>query len=204
MVSSELQRIAKLVVTAGMVVGVVTTTACDDDLGLAAFAVAEPITVTVYALNGTAQTLPSGLSLRSRSAVRIDPMVDPPWQFDLVFDLDASNEVVVHTPRSVTSELVGLHRVGLQTSTVTFDQLIDAPTSGFVYDSLLTVPLGQTVVVDKVDPSCNRFGGAFLGFNIRAKFVIDSISTSRRAIYLKLLSNPNCGYKSLEPGEPKD
>lgn len=183
-----------------MVVGLVTTTACDDDLGLTAFTVAAPVTVTVYALNGTAQTLPAGLDLRLRSAVPVNPN----WAFDLAFDLNASNEVLVHTPRSVSSELVGIHRVGLQTSPLTFDQLIDAPTSGFVYDSLLTVPLGRTVVVDKVDPSCNRFGGAFLGFNIRAKFIIDSISTSRRAIYLKLLSNPNCGYRSLEPGEPKD
>ena len=63
---------------------------------------------------------------------------------------------------------------------------------------------GQLVVVDKVDPNCNRLGGAFLGYNIRAKFVIDSVNTSRRAIYLKVLSNPNCGFKSLEPGEPKD
>lgn len=199
--SSELQRIAKLVVTAGLVVGVVTTvTACDDDLGLAAFSVSDPITVTVYALNGTAQTLPAGIDIRERTA----RPVDSNWIFDLAFDLDASSEVVVHTARSVSSELVSLPRIGLQASSLTFDQLIDAPTSGFVYDSLLTVPVGRTVVVDKVDPSCNRFGGAFLGFNIRAKFVIDSISTSRRAIYLKILSNPNCGYRSLEPGEPKD
>jgi hypothetical protein len=34
--------------------------------------------------------------------------------------------------------------------------------------------------------------------------VIDSISTSRRAMFVKVLSNPNCGYRSLEPGEPKD
>jgi hypothetical protein len=190
-------RIGKVCMAAGLVAALA---GCGDDPGLAAFAVRDPVNLTVYALNGSAQTLPAGIELRGLTVVRVDPN----WAFDLAFDLDASNEVVVHTVKNVSTELVNLPRVGLQTSTLTFDQLIDAPSSGFVYDSLLTVPIGKTVVVDKIDPSCNRFGGAFLGFNIRAKFVIDSVSTSRRAIYVKMLSNPNCGFKSLEPGEPKD
>jgi hypothetical protein len=192
-----LGKFAKLWVAAGLVTAVA---ACDDDLGLAAFAVREPAQITVYAMNGTAQTLPAGIEIKLLQAVRIDPS----WLFDLAFDLDASNNVIVHTPKSVSTELVSLPRIGLQPSSQTFAQLIDAPTSGFVYDSLLTVPIGQTIVVDKIDPTCNRFGGAFLGFNIRAKFVIDSVITSRRPIYLTMLSNPNCGFKSLEPGEPKD
>ena len=196
-VAGKLERIAKVGFAACVVAA---SAACDDDLGLAAFAVRDPVELTVYAMNGTAQTLPAGLDIRSLQTVRIDPS----WAFDLAFDLNAANEIIVHTVRSVSSELVSLPRVGLQTSELTFDQLIDAPTSGFAYDSLLTVPVGKTIVVDKVDPSCNRFGGAFLGFNIRAKFVVDSVSASRRAIYLKVLSNPNCGFKSLEPGEPKD
>lgn len=191
------KRIARLCVAAGMVAAV---SGCGDDLGLAAFAVRDPVNLTVYALNGTAQTLPAGIEIRGLNVTRVDPA----WSFDLAFDLDASNNVVVHTVRSVSSELVSLPRVGLQTSTLTFDQLIDAPTSGFVYDSLLTLPVGRTLVIDKIDPTCNRFGGAFLGFNIRAKLVVDSLSTSRRAIYVKLLTNPNCGFRSLEPGEPKD
>jgi hypothetical protein len=194
-----LARIRKLYVAACMVTAT-TVVGCGEDLGINAFPVNEPVEVTVYALNGTAQTLPAGLDIRLLDAIRVDPR----WAFDLAFDLNASNAVVVHTVRSVSTELVNLPRVGLQTSELPFDALIDAPTSGYVYDSLLTVPVGKTVVVDKIDPTCNRFGGAFLGFNMRAKLMVDSISTSRRAIYLKVLSNPNCGYRSLEPGQPKD
>ena len=192
-----LERIAKLCLAAGVVTAIA---ACDDDLGLPTLAVREPVELTVYAMNGSAQSLPAGLELRILQAVRINPS----WAFDLAFDLDASNNVVVHTPKSISTELVNLPRVGMQLSDLAFAQLIDAPTSGYVYDSLLTVPIGKTVIVDKIDPTCNRFGGAFLGFNVRAKFVVDSISTSRRAMYLTVLANPNCGYRSLEPGEPKD
>ena len=195
-----LARIRKLCVAACMVAGATAVAACGEDLGVDAFPVSEPVKVTVYALNGTAQTLPAGLDIRLRDPIRVDPS----WAFDLAFDLDASNAIVVHTVRSVSTELVNLPRVGLQTSELAFDALIDAPTSGYAYDSLLTVPVGKTVVIDKIDPTCSRFGGAFLGFNLRAKLVVDSISTSRRAIYLKILTNPNCGFRSLEPGEPKD
>jgi hypothetical protein len=192
-----LSRIVKLCVAAGVVAAVA---GCDDDLGLAAFAVRDPVNITVYAMNGTAQTLPAGIELRGLNVVRIDPS----WSFDLAFDLDASNAVVVHTVRSVSTELISLPRIGIQTDTTGFDRIIKAPTSGFVYDSSLTMPAGRTLLVDKIDPTCNRLGGAFLGFNIRAKIVIDSINVSRRAIYLKVLSNPNCGFRSLQPGEPKD
>lgn len=186
---------------AGLAAGVITTTAaCDDDIGLAAFAVRDPVSITVYAMNGTAQTLPAGIEVRGLSAVRIDPS----WAFDLAFDLDASNAVVVHTVRAISTELSALPRVGLQTDTTGFDRVLRSPTSGFAYDSSLTLPAGRTLLVDKIDPTCNRFGGAFLGFNIRAKLIVDSVSVSRRAIYLKVLSNPNCGYRSLQPGEPKD
>lgn len=192
-----LSRIVKLCVAAGVVAAVA---GCDDDLGLAAFAVRDPVSMTVYAMNGTAQTLPSGIEIRGLNVVRIDPS----WSFDLAFDLDASNAVVVHTVRAVSTELSALPRVGIQTDTTGFDRILRAPTSGFVYDSSLTMTAGRTLLVDKIDPTCNRFGGAFLGFNIRAKIAIDSVSISRRAIYLKVLSNPNCGFRSLQPGEPKD
>ena len=192
-----LSRIVKLCVAAGVVAAVA---GCDDDLGRAGFAVRDPASLTVYAMNGTAQTLPSGIEIRGLNVVRIDPS----WSFDLAFDLDASNAVVVHTVRAISTELSALPRIGIQTDTTGFDRILRAPSSGFVYDSSLTLPAGRTLLVDKIDPTCNRFGGAFLGFNIRAKIVVDSVSVSRRAIYLKVLSNPNCGFRSLQPGEPKD
>lgn len=183
----------------GAAVLLVGTAACGDDLGLNAFTVGEPTNVTVYAMNGTPLSLPAGLALKERVATRVDLN----WAFDLAFDLNAASEVLVYTPRAISTELVSLPRVGLHISDRSFAEVREAPTSGFVYDSLLTLPIGKTLVVDKVDQSCNQFGGAFLGFNIRGKLKVDSLNTSRRAIYLTVLSNPNCGYRSLEPGEPK-
>lgn len=193
-------RIARKCLAIGTGVLLVGMAGCGDDLGLNAFTVGEPTKVTVYAMNGTPLSLPAGLALKERLATRVDLN----WSFDLAFDLNAANEVLVYTPRAISTELVNLPRVGLQISELSFAAVLDAPGSGFVYDSLLTLPIGKTLIVDKVDQSCNQFGGAFLGFNIRGKLMVDSISTSRRAIYLTVLSNPNCGYRSLEPGEPKD
>ena len=154
---------------------------------------------TVYALNGTANALPAALNVHFASPVRLDAG----FSFDLAFDINSANEVIVYTVRAVGSQLVAGHRVGLQPTTKTFAEATQAPTSGYVYDSLLTLPVGKLVFIDAIDAiNCSQF--SLLGQNIRAKMQIDSVNTAMRAIYLHILSNTNCGFKSLVPGLPKD
>lgn len=152
---------------------------------------------TVYAMNGTPQNAPAGLAIRSATPATLGPN----FAFDLAFDLNAANEVVIYTVRAVANQLLPVHRVGLQTTTQTFDQVLRAPTTGYVYDSLLAVPIGRTVLVDLLDGSCAQ---SLTGANIRAKLVVDSLNTATRAVYVHILANPNCGFKSLTQGLPKD
>ena len=70
-----------------------------------------------------------------------------------------------------------------------------------MYDSSLVVGIGTTFFVDVLEVSCT---GSILGQNIRGKFQVDSLSFSDRLIYLHVVSDPNCGFKSLAPGKPKD
>jgi len=152
---------------------------------------------TVYAINGSAITLPSAVSVRSAASVRIDAT----FQFDIAFDLDANGVVQVYTQARVASQLVETHRVGLLVSDLTFDAISRAPTAGFAYDSVAALPKGKTLLVDVFERAC---GSSFLGVNIRAKIAVDSIVPATRAIYLRVLSNPNCGFRSLVQGTPKD
>jgi hypothetical protein len=180
---------------------VAVASACDDSTGLGPTLENRETSHVVYAMNGTAQTLPAGLHVRSRAVTNIDPS----WSFDLAFDIDTAGFVVIHTVRVLGSQILGsLPRVGLQTDTTQFGNVTKSPAGGFVYDSSLTVGIGRTVLFDKVDPSCNAFSGAFLGFNIRAKLRVDSVDVPRRAIYLRMLANSNCGFRSLSPGQPKE
>jgi hypothetical protein len=152
---------------------------------------------TVYAMTGVSPLLPSGLLVRDVGPKRVDGNLN----FDIAFDLDGSNNIVLYTQRRIISQLVQGHRVGLQTSAQSFDAVTHAPLSGYVYDSLLTVSLHQTVLIDVVDPTCSVL--SILGPNIKAKMVVDSISAARQ-IYIHVLVDPNCGFTSLAQGTPKD
>jgi len=154
----------------------------------------------IYALNGTTSTI-SAVSVRSGSAVPVDAN----FAFDVAMDFNAQGQVVVYTVRAVASQLVQAHPVGLQMTDKAFDAIDRAPTSGYKYDSSMVVPVGKTVFVDAIDTfSCSPY--SILGQNIRAKMVIDSVLPSSRQIFLHVLSNPNCGFRSLVPGGelPKD
>jgi hypothetical protein len=152
---------------------------------------------TVFAMTGVSPLLPSGLLVRDAGSKRVDGSLN----FDVAFDLDVNDNIILYTQRRIASQLVQGHRVGLQTTTQPFDAVTRGPVSGYKYDSLLTVALHQTVLIDVVDPTCSVL--SILGPNIKAKLVVDSIGPARQ-IYLHVLVDPNCGFTSLVQGTPKD
>ena len=193
-----LGRTQRFLVAVGLVAA---ASACGDATGIRASFQNRETPLTVYAVNGTAQTLPAGILIRAPELA----FVDSRWAFDIAFDMDAAGNVTVYTVRAMASEVFdGVSRIGLRTDTLPYASVAKAPGSGFTYDSLLTLPIGRTLIVDKLDGTCSQFGGAFLGYNIRAKMVIDSVDAAARKIYVKMLSNPNCGFRSLLPGLPEE
>lgn len=180
------------------VVGVTAVTGCDDPTALKAEFNTLTDTLQVFALNGTSSSLPAAIRTRLPQTVRIGAG----FQFDLAFDINEAGEVVAHTVKAVANELVPTHNVGLQLVPGPFDAVTRAPTSGFTYDSSKVVPLGEILLVDVFDMSCSAF--SLRGQNIRSKIQIDSVNMTTRAIYLRILSNPNCGFRDLVPGLPKD
>lgn len=189
-----LERPRTLLVAA---VAITALAACDDSTGIRASSNNTEASLKVYAMNGTPLTLPAAVLLRNGAAVRVDGN----FSFDMAFDLNAAGLVVIYTQRMVANEFAFTHRVGLQTRVAPFDEVIRAPTSGYVYDSLLTLGPGEVVLVDVLDPIC---AGSFLGANVRGKMRVDSVDKVNRSIFLHVLANPNCGFRSLVQGTPKD
>jgi hypothetical protein len=186
-----------------MAVGVfAVTSACDDSTGLRASFNNRELPFTVFPVNGTAQTLPAGILIRAPELARVDSR----WAFDIAFDMDATGKVTVHSVRALASEvLASVARIGLQIdSSRTYAEITRAPGGGFAYDTSLTLPIGKTLLIDKLDPTCAQFGGGFLGYNIKAKMIIDSINLASRSIFVHMLSNPNCGFRSLQTGLPEE
>jgi hypothetical protein len=157
-------------------------------------------TLTVFALSGTPPSYPAGFLASSGAVTRADGS----FNFDVAFDINASSQVVIYPQKLVGVPCVvgalncggalGAKPVGLQRITVAFDSLQRGPTSGYQFDSTFAMQVQSA-------SECP------LSFStvMYSKFVIDSIDTGRRAIYFRSINNPNCGYRSLVPGEkPKN
>jgi len=184
--------ISALLVAVGAVVAL---DGCGDPTAIAPqFVITDRPNLVVFALNGTPPTVPSAIAMRTVSLIRPDAN----FAFDVALDLNAANEVVVHTVRSVASQLAPGHRVGLQQTDKSFADATVAPVGGYTYDSSMVAPIGRTIFVDVLDASCSSF--SLLGQNIRAKMVVDSIDASTRRIYVHVLADPNCGFRGLGPG----
>ena len=181
------------------VAAVAALSGCDDRSPFGARFQNNAIVRTAYAMNGTHPALPSAVSIRGGSVVQIDSR----FQFDIAFDMDEFGFVTVHSARAVASELTPVNRVGFHIDSVNvYEQITQAPTSGYHYDTSFALRAGRTLLIDVIDGSCQ--GQSFLGFNIRAKLKLDSVNVTNRAIYFRMLSNPNCGFRSLVEGLPKD
>ncbi len=158
-------------------------------------------TLELYTLNGSPRGAPSAVRLLSgagfgTAAVR----ADAGFAFDVAVDIDDQGRPVLYPVRTVAAPFVASHRVGLQRTDRSFDSITEAPTSRYTHDSVSVVNIGEVMLIESADPeACSAlFGGGV----IYGKMIVDSIRTSTRRVFARVTGNPNCGYRSFEPGVP--
>jgi hypothetical protein len=164
--------------------------ACTDSLGLPAASDENIIdTVSLWALDGTALSLPSGYQLASKTAVRTDRSSS----FDFAFNVDTLGRLEF-LPTGALGLGVGS---GLQRETASFDAIQTPPNSGYTSDSAFVFDSG-TVAVVRSRPGCSL--GATIFFY--AKLKVLAYDSGQRRVDVEILVNANCGYRSLQPGVP--
>ncbi len=152
--------------------------------------------ITVFALNGAPASTPAGIDFLSGAPA----LVNNTLQFNVALDIDSAGDIVVYPARQVTNGLTTVVSVGLQKINTPFADYTIATKSGYVTDSTLVVPVGTTVGFNVYSTTtCTVYS---LGSSYYGKFVVDSINPSLRAMYVELVTDPNCGYVSLTPGIP--
>jgi len=150
----------------------------------------------LYALNGSPIGAPTAINTAIGSGVRPDAAYD----FDVAFDLDSQNRPVLYTQRSIGRPVGGAGRqVSLQPVVEAFDDLERAPETRWVSDSVLTLTVGEVAAVRVVSVLC-QFD---LSPYVFTKVVVDSIHVPSRRMWVTALTNPNCGFRSLQPGRPR-
>ena len=177
---------------------VAVASACTDPIHITAQEPTVVDTVTVYALSGTAPSLPSGLDLFTRQPVIVDGFA----AFDVAFDILSATQVRILPVRFVVTSPNGVRQVGIRHHPGTFAQLLNAPSGTYQGDSSVVVSPGDLVVIQ----TTRAFTGEFCQFSISpylyAKLNVLSIDMSQRTIQFELGFDPNCGFRSFQPGIP--
>ena len=166
--------------------------ACGDTTGLPApFFTNAVDTASLFALRGTALTLPSAYTLEGAQPVRTDQTT----AFDFAFDFDSLGAPALFPTGAINLGLLS----GLQRSTTSFDALKLAPTSGYIFDKPLALDTGTVVLVRSRPMQC-LFGATV---SLYAKLRVLGVDSTARRLDFEILVDQNCGYRGLEPGLPK-
>jgi hypothetical protein len=148
-------------------------------------------TVSLFALRGTAITLPSAYLLEAAQPVRTDQAT----LLDFAFDFDS-----LGAPALFPTGAMNLGSLsGLQRSSQPFDAITLAPTGGYVFDKPVALDTGTVVLVRSRPTQCAF--GVFL--SLYAKLRVLGVDSTARRLDFEILVDQNCGYRGLEPGLPK-
>lgn len=180
-------------------VALAATMGCGDDDGIVGIATTlnTARTVSVFALSGTPPALPAGYYFVTESLVRPQLLSSGGVNFEMAFDLNSDGRVSLIPAKVIVPEApIAAPSIGIQQSSVPFEQLARAPDRGYVYDSTFTGQVGDTFVLQLLVSGCT------FGSPLFAKVSIDSIHVAERRIVFSSMVNRNCGFRGLTAGLP--
>jgi hypothetical protein len=152
-------------------------------------------TFFVHALTGTPLPFATALVLPAKSVTR----VDGGFGFDVAFDIDAQGNIIL-LPVTVVGQDPGVSRkVGILKPGGAYENVLTAPLTGYVYDSVTVVKRGEPAVIQAQETTCSLALSPY----IYAKIVIDSVDMPTRAMYGRATIDTNCGFRSLAIGLPE-
>lgn len=166
--------------------------ACSDSSSLPDATVANvERTDTLWALVGTPVSSPSGYSVEGSRRVRTDLSVD----FDFAYNVETAGEHVFLPRAALGIDTANTARPGFQVRNESFEAVTVAPSNGYITDVPVPIAVGQRYVV-RSRVTCQ------LGVPKYGKMEILSFNEETRIVSFRILTNDNCGFRSLEPGLP--
>ena len=170
--------------------------ACGDPTTPKATSANLSLTFSVYALTGTNPAVPNAINFFAGPR-----RADATFDFDVAVDLDASGKVLLYPVRSIAGAIVQTipSRVGLQTVSGTFESLREAPQTGYDTITVRTISPGTVVAVELIDQLTGLCTYSINGQTNYAKFVVDSVNMTTRQLFIRSVTDANCGFRSLVP-----
>jgi hypothetical protein len=156
------------------------------------------ISDTAYALNGAPPASPNTLKLFDGLLARADQN----FAFDIAFDIDANGNAVIIPARAVATNFSGPYSVALLKVPGSFESLLSAPKEDFHPDTAMVAAIDQPIVIESRDNAvCFT---SLKGSSYFSKLVITAVDVPKRKIAFTVTVNRNCGFRSFEPGIPRD
>lgn len=169
---------------------VLLAAACGDATGPKAQLEVRTDTLIARAFTGATTSDATALNALTSRVVRTDLTSG----YDVVFDIDQAGKPVLYP----ASAIANVGRAGLQKATVAFEQLLEAPATGYDESTIVTAEVGDVYLIRTAPAACS--------INIRpfiySKMVIDSVNTTNRTIHFRFTVDPNCGFRSFAEGVP--
>lgn len=187
-------RFLRAVLVAVLVAGLGGTgVACNDSLLPNAIYDNIVDTVTLSAIDGTPVASPSGYVLNTpfSHTVRTDL---PLSVWDFVFNIDSLGRSLL-IPSAALRVGTGS---GLLLANTSFTNLVEAPGGGYNSDSATIVEPGLVLAIRSRLITCELGNIYYYG-----KLRVLGVDHTTRELRVEVLSDINCGYRSLEPGRPK-
>jgi len=164
--------------------------ACDNPFALPpATSIPFDTVYTLWSLTGSPVSSPSAYDMVDQLLIRTDRS----YAFD--FAVDMPDSLGDSVPLLLPPGAFGLPRDGgLQISKLPFDSLNFAPDGGYDQVAGQKLAVGTVVLASSRTQSCN--------YNIAhpyyAKLKVLFINSAARSVTLRMLLDPNCGYRSLK------
>lgn len=182
----------------GCIAGALFVTGCGESNLLQASLPTARDSYTVFALTGSPVAYPSGINTFFRQAVRVDGNAN----FDVAFDIDGAGNAIVYPARLVVSSLSGDRPVGIRKVAGTFESILSAPTGAYTDSVAVVAAKGDVIVIESARNGQGDVCQFSLSPFIYAKLLIEDIVPASRTIIVQAVLNPNCGFRSFEPGIP--
>jgi hypothetical protein len=168
--------------------------ACEDPLENRASRPNVDVALETWSLSGSPPSFPAALLVAQTTMVPPDAA----GSFDIAFEIDDTGRLRVMPVTKVVTPITGNRTIGLMLSHDTYSAIIEAPRTGWVFDSVFTVNPGQTFLVKVQAISC-QFD---FQHDIYAKIHVDAVFLEERRALLSARVNPNCGFRSFATGIP--
>jgi hypothetical protein len=181
-------------VVSGLLLAAATASACSDPFAVKPQFENADQPYFVHALSGSALPFATGLVLSAKTVTRVDGS----FAFDIAFDINAQGDVVLLPVRTVGQGASGSRQVGILKPGGAYANILEAPKTGYVYDSVTVVRKNEPAVIQAQEPTCSLSLSPYL----YARIVVDSVDLPNRAIYGHTTINTNCGFRSLALGLP--